>query len=406
MKKYVSLLLLVLVLGCKKQEMDTLSNISINGSEIISMDAYYSVILIDGATYTWEVGPDFAIVEGQGSWKVKIRPLKANANSTLCVLIKTLSEEKRVCKNISSGLLLNELQFTSTPRKSPAIFYFNNTILAGLGGNNTFNSYFDFSGEFSEIFSVNHSSGTNSLLTGGPQNLKRSSPVYLNFNNKFYVGFGTNENVDFYSDFWSYDPQSQTWSQLASNDSLKVEFAANFTIGTKAYVVTGRNNPSNSNGSKKNWEYDFQSNTWSPSVPFPGAARYGATGFSFGNEGYLLCGTDYVTNEFNDFWKFDPIAGSWTQLTNFPGNARDAAFGFLLGNDFYFGGGVDFSNNIQIDLWKCELPSLSWTQLPNLAIAFDHAAVCTSDSAAYIFGGRMFQNGNLSLNGKIYEISF
>ena len=393
-------------LSCKKDKPVELPG-QIEGPVNCDSISFYSVSAIDGANFQWSVGSDFEILEGQGTWRIKIKPLKSFAQGEICVVVKNKKEETRVCKTIQfDKLLIQDFTLNIPGRKSGIIFGAGNDLFLGMGSNTSF-TFFNFSGDQNKIYKLNTSDPANSIALFGlsPQNLKRSSPVYFANGNKFFMGFGTGPNVSFYSDFWVFDQTSQSWSQLASNSSLNAELSSNFVANNKAYICCGRNT-SNSNGSNTNWEYDINSNSWALSTPFPGTPRFDASSFSDGNFGYILCGTDNF-NVFSDVWKFDANNAAWTPEPNFPGLARSGAIGFRIGSNFYLGGGIGFSGIIYDDFYQLDLNSNSWKNLPNLPFLLNHSAVCTQNNSAYIFGGRSydFTNGYF-LSSKLYEIKF
>jgi N-acetylneuraminic acid mutarotase len=111
--------------------------------------------------------------------------------------------------------------------------------------------------------------------------------------------------------------------------------AVGFTINGKGYFGGGNN------GKTDFWEYDPVSDTWSQKANFSGTGRNEATGFTIGNKGYV--GTGYTTFPFayyNDFWEFDPLANTWTRKADHPGTPRRAATGFAIGNKGYLGTGI------------------------------------------------------------------
>jgi N-acetylneuraminic acid mutarotase len=91
----------------------------------------------------------------------------------------------------------------------------------------------------------------------------------------------------------------QQWTRKADLPADERISAACFTIGTKAYVGTGRK------GSDKRdfWEYDPTTNLWTQKADLVGIARNSAVGFSIGTKGYIATGESEVTT-LSDLWEY------------------------------------------------------------------------------------------------------
>lgn len=172
----------------------------------------------------------------------------------------------------------------------------------------------------------------------------RSGAVGFSIGSKGYIGTGSivgNNNSIPVSDFWEYDPTSNTWTQKADFGGVPRYFAFGFSIGTKGYVGTG------AGGShiyySDFWEYDPSSNTWTQKGNFGGAQRQSAVGFSIGTKGYV--GTGYNDFYLNDFWEYNPTTDSWSQKENVGGGLRDGAVGFSIGSKGYIGTGFHSINH-------------------------------------------------------------
>jgi N-acetylneuraminic acid mutarotase len=153
-----------------------------------------------------------------------------------------------------------------------------------------------------------------------------------------YIGLGhINSGVDVeYEDFWKYDPASDSWSQIANYPEGRCYHAASFTIGSKAYVGSGR--LESGAYSKKFFCYDPQTNSWTPIADLPGAARRGAVAFTVGEFGYV--GTGQLTGGFSaDFYRYNPVLNQWNAIAIFPGLPRTSSVAFSIGEFGYVGTG-------------------------------------------------------------------
>ncbi len=144
----------------------------------------------------------------------------------------------------------------------------------------------------------------------------RMAAVGFSIDDKGYIGTGSifngkekgddneedeNQNVeDMLSDFWQYNPTTDSWTKKADFGGGARYFATGFSIGTRGYIGTGSNIASRK---KDFWEYNAATNTWSQKSDFGGTARQGATGFSIGCAGFI--GTGSTGSLQKDFWQYN-----------------------------------------------------------------------------------------------------
>ncbi len=167
----------------------------------------------------------------------------------------------------------------------------------------------------------------------------RDGATGFSINGKGYLGLG------YYSDWYEYDPLTNVWLTKANYPSAVPFYSASFVIDTVGYVCTG--------------EYTYPSqlmsfhpsiNSWIPQSPFPGLARFGATGFSCNGKGFIGLGCDYGYSDFKDFYEYNPQTNIWDTLTEFPGSRRHYVPGFNIGNKGYCGTGTNGTN--LKDFWE------------------------------------------------------
>lgn len=177
------------------------------------------------------------------------------------------------------------------------------------------------------------------------------------------------------------------WTQKTSMTFGKT-VAVGFSIGSKGYVGTGCAGGSNC-WATDFWEYDPATNSWTQKANFPGLARVGAVGFSIGSKGYLGTGSiGYPYTALGDFWEYDPVLNTWTQKANFGGGAREFAAGFSVGGKGYIGTGrVGYLGAYKKDLWEYNPATNAWIQKSDF-IASRYAAVAFSiGNKAYLGKG-------------------
>ena len=142
--------------------------------------------------------------------------------------------------------------------------------------------------------------------------------------------------------------------------------AVGFSVNGKGYMGTGWAfiGTDDVTTLKDFWQYDPNTDTWMEVAPLPENAhkRRGAIAFSLtdtnGKEwGYVGCGyTDDPDRAYlSDFWRFDPdgttdgLPGSWTPVTGYRGDKRLGAIVFVIGNKAYICCGERPAN--VIDFW-------------------------------------------------------
>ena len=166
-------------------------------------------------------------------------------------------------------------------------------------------------------------------------------------NGKGYIGTGSSGVPD----IWEYDPVNDSWIQKGNfpgGNRTDIDRAV-FVICNKAYWGTGIS--AASNYSTDFWEYDPITDTWTQKVNFPAAGRFGATGFSISNHGYIGLG-EGQNGLLNDFWSYDPFLNSWSAVSPFPGPSRADAPSFVINNKAYIGTGTGGGGNFYNDFWE------------------------------------------------------
>lgn len=214
--------------------------------------------------------------------------------------------------------------------------------------------------------------------------------VSFSIGSKGYVGLGDDGN-NVFSDFWEYDPSTDTWTQKANFPGVARTTAVGFSSDTKGYVGCGDASP----GLKKDfWEYDPISNTWTQKANFGGTARSDANGFFIGGKGYIGVGED-ASGFKQDFWEYDPLSNSWTQKANYGGGNRSTATAFTLNNKGYIGAG-DNGTALKNDFWEWSPSTNTWM----LITPFPGAN--RSDMMAFTIGNKAYAGNGNTCGGSCY----
>ncbi len=225
----------------------------------------------------------------------------------------------------------------------------------------------------------------------------RNHPAMVVVNNKIYVGCGSNDNGNL-GDWWEYDITADSWSQKSDIIGYNRHHPFYFGIGDYAYVGFGHgstfgpgSNPNSNNYIYNDfYRYNPQNNSWTQLSNFPSEARVAGTQFSYEGKGYILSGDgdDHNPLSYGEFWQYDPTNDSWTQLPSHPGDAIWAPGSFVIGCDAYFllGENNNYNNPIlPIAMYKYKLDNQCGCTDPN-ALNFSSAATYDDGSCCYISG--------------------
>ncbi|MEI8280055.1 MAG: kelch repeat-containing protein [Bacteroidota bacterium] len=171
------------------------------------------------------------------------------------------------------------------------------------------------------------------------------------------MGFGPYDIIaqgyTVYNDFKKYDPVTNTWSAvsalpLPSAIQGYTGDAIAFTISGKAYVGLGGNYDNQGVlpvGTTYLWSYDPNTNAWTQKQDFIGSARTQAVSFVINNKAYVGTGFNGNVGGLSDFFLYDPVLNQWAAVADtFPTGGTRLAKSFSICDYGYVGGGC--SNNM------------------------------------------------------------
>lgn len=194
------------------------------------------------------------------------------------------------------------------------------------------------------------------------EGIPRGNAVSFSINGRGYVGTGY-DGDDRLNDFWEYDLERNFWIQKADFPGTPRSAAVGFATADRGYIGTGYNPDEEVEYLKDFWEYDPENNSWNQVADFGGSARYGAVAFAIGDTGYVGTGND--DNYLKDFWQYDPSTDQWSQIVSLPGDKRIDAAAFSINGKGYVGTGRN--NGIyEEDFWEYDPASGLWTELQDL----------------------------------------
>ena len=211
-------------------------------------------------------------------------------------------------------------------------FVIDERIFVGLGSITTYgsNAFYELNPTTYELVRKKDFPGTT-----------RMGSFSFAYNGKGYIFGGFHGYYGGYAtDFWRYEPATDTWEQLPDFPGGARSFGVSFQIGNKAYIGLGGNN--SADRLKDFWEYDFATETWTRLADLPGIGREGAAFFVLEGKAYVFGGLS-SGDLLNDLWVFDPADKSWTRKADAENISNRAdMMSFSLNGKGYIAGGWDY----------------------------------------------------------------
>jgi large repetitive protein len=201
---------------------------------------------------------------------------------------------------------------------------------------------------------------------------------------------GTNKTM------YRYNPTYNTWIKKATYTGTAVNVQSGFLINNKI-IVAGGINSSNQVVSEV-WEYDLVNDTWTRKNDMPFAMGF-APSFALNGKGYLITGNSNRNNaagpQSADCLQYDPVTDSWTVMADFPGGPRGGGIGFTDGHKGYVGMGNH--GPILNDLWQLDPATLAWTRMTDIPRGRYGAVTMVFGHYAYISTGSQPAGGNVDV---------
>ena len=172
----------------------------------------------------------------------------------------------------------------------------------------------------------------------------RIGAVGFSIGAKGYIGTGATNTTGHKNDFWEYDPATNTWTQKTNVPGTPRAWAVGFSIGTKGYIGGAADGPAGGSLTSTSvsdfYEYNPSTNTWTQKANIGGGWRQSGIGFSIGSKGYVGMGTKVTNAGFvygnTDFWEYNPATDVWTvKASLITGTPRVANAGFSMGGKGY-----------------------------------------------------------------------
>ena len=218
----------------------------------------------------------------------------------------------------------------------------------------------------------------------------RRGPVGFAIGSKGYAGLGLYDPTQtLLNDFWEYDPVTDAWTQKANFAGTPRFCASAFVIGNFGYVGIGSDGYPLCTFPTDFWKYDPLTNTWTAIANFIATGRYNAPSFVIGNNAY--CGTGWDQAQYlSDFYEYNSTTNTWSVQTSYPGGQVDAGVAGTIGNFGYMGLGFD-GTTIHSDFYKFDPTTSTWTAVANMpSIDFNGASFVLNNKIYAGTGGISF----------------
>lgn len=233
-----------------------------------------------------------------------------------------------------------------------------------------------------------------------PTNISKTDfPVSFNIDKDYYIGVWQYTDSPEMNGVVCRFKEDYGWSIVEKFPGRPRKGAVAFVIGGKAYVGLGVvvEKKSVDEYCTDFWQYDPVTNSWDSLLfEFPGKGREGAVAFVLENKGYV--GTGVTKDEeiggfhnLGDFYEFDPKVG-WSKLENASVNSRSFATTFTLNDEAYLCFGEKHRDVLKFSVmdkkWKAMNP-LKPDKFPDITRSNASSLVVEENGKqyAYVIGG-------------------
>ncbi|WP_224999362.1 IPT/TIG domain-containing protein [Cesiribacter sp. SM1] len=175
-----------------------------------------------------------------------------------------------------------------------------------------------------------------------------------------YAGIGRGNDLNSANrDFWKYTPQTNKWEKMADFGGGERFGATSFTIGNYAYVGGGYSESGLSEPATDFWRYDPATNTWQQIASIEET--------SLRSVGLSANGKGYVINIGGSIYEYDPTSDSWSYFSSIAsglGYRGRVSAGFVIGNKMYLLSSQ--STTAPHELFELDLNTRQWTSKASL----------------------------------------
>ncbi len=182
-------------------------------------------------------------------------------------------------------------------RAHPAFVIQDQRIFVGLGNNPS---------NLKDWWEYNIATNTWRELTDLP-GATRHHPFYFAAGGDVYAGLGHGAGV--FKDWYRWDLDTETWDQMADLPAQGRVAGTQLNIGDRGFIMSGDGEDHGTMATGEFWEYDYQTDTWTELPAHPGVSRWAPGSFVIGNTVYLTSGEIHSGNPNSglkkDLWSFN-----------------------------------------------------------------------------------------------------
>ncbi|RPA70010.1 IPT/TIG domain protein [Cyclobacteriaceae bacterium YHN15] len=260
-----------------------------------------------------------------------------------------------------------------------------------------------------------YTTGKYSKLADFPSAIRIFDGIYLQEDDVFYIGMGTDRGQTMNNTMWKYQVGDGNWQEISlPSRSLWRPFSSNsyygggslgptnpvpvtdfyqlkngqfsamsdlpfvksralaFEISGNLYVVGG---VLNGIPSREVFEYAASSGIWKKLRDAPFDINETVLNFTYGGKQYFI---DPLNK---DLLAFDPIADFWETVSRFPGDlGNGTGVGVVIGDRAYLGLG-----NRSNEMWELNMTNLNWAEKNKFT-----GSTVARNSAIYVHGGLIY----------------
>lgn len=219
--------------------------------------------------------------------------------------------------------------FPGVPRTAPVAFTINGKGYVGTGSHS-----------LADFYAFDPTDETWAAVSNIPN--PRTGAIGFSINGKGYVMMGEDSLGYPLRDVWEYDPIADTWTQKNDFPADGRYGAAALVLGDKAYLGTGWSEPQPPQLQLQKsdwWEYDPATDSWTSKASFPGGPCSYAAGIGVGGLGYLgIAGPGPEPG--SQWWAYNPNDDTWTEKASLPGKSRYGVGIFAIDEKIIAAGGT------------------------------------------------------------------
>jgi len=216
---------------------------------------------------------------------------------------------------------------------------------------------------------------------------------------KLYAGFGFTGSADV-ADLYAYDPDSGSWSKLASAADTREGSPAHGFLGGKLYVTGGWGGDGSPD--PKLEIYDPGSDSWSTGTATP-KPEAGAGNAVVGGKLYVVGGCGASTCGSTDVTAYDPASDSWSQLAAYPEATSWESCGGIAGKLYCAGGTTDAGTSTHT--YAYDPGADSWTQVADLPADLWGSAYTAANGKLVVTNGAVNHGAAITNEGYAYDPS-